>query len=81
MQLYENEFYSNSEELSIADSDISTHDNVNEETKNVTSKTNIPGNLQELDEKVISMMEKTENRNVHGQPIYQCTLCGKKGKL
>ena len=77
---YENEFYSNLEELPITDSDTSTHDNVNEETKNVASKTNIPGNLQELDEKVISMMEKTENRNVHGQPIYQCTLCGKEAK-
>ena len=84
---YVNEFYSNSEEVPNADQDISTHDNVNEEimpngrdTKNVTLKSNFYGNLQELDEKVISMMEKTENRNVHGQPIYQCTLCGKKSK-
>ena len=38
------------------------------------------GSLQELDEKVVSMIDKTENKNVHGQPIYRCALCGKEGK-
>ena len=37
-------------------------------------------NLQELDEQVNSMMGRTEKRNVHGQPIYQCTMCGKEAK-
>ena len=50
------------------------------EVKNVALKSNFNGDLQELDEKVVSMMERTENKNVHGQPIYQCTLCGKNGK-
>ena len=50
------------------------------EVKNASLKSVFHGDLQELDEKVITMMERTENKNVHGQPIYQCTLCGKKGK-
>ena len=50
------------------------------DVKTVALKSNFHGDLQELDEKVISMMEKTDNKNVHGQPIYQCTLCGKEGK-
>ena len=50
------------------------------EVKKVTLKSNFNGDLQELDEKVVSMMERTGNKNVHGQPIYQCTLCGKEGK-
>ena len=81
------EFYSNSEVAPIADPDISTRSNIDEEimafghdAKTVALKSNFHGDLQELDEKVISIMEKTEKKNVHGQPIYQCTLCGKKGK-
>ena len=41
---------------------------------------NVHGNLQELDYQVNSMMARTENRNVHGQPMYQCTMCGKQAK-
>ena len=78
------EFYSNSEVVPIADPDILTRNNVNEEImarehKTVVLKSNFRGNLQELDEKVISMIERTESKTIHGQPIYQCTLCGKKG--
>ena len=41
---------------------------------------NIDENLQELEEQVNSMMTRTEKRNIHGQPIYQCTMCGKEAK-
>ena len=37
-----------------------------------------PGDLQELDEKCLSMMEKTSGKNARGQLIYQCKVCGKE---
>ena len=38
-----------------------------------------PGDLlQELDEKCISMMEKTSGKNARGQIIYRCKVCGKE---
>ena len=36
--------------------------------------------LRELSTRYLSMMEKTGKSNIHGQPIYQCKLCGKTGK-
>ena len=36
------------------------------------------GNLQELDEKCNSMMEKTLKKSAHGQPLYKCGPCGKE---
>ena len=36
------------------------------------------GDLQELDEKCNSMMEKTFGKNAHGQPLYRCNVCGKE---
>ena len=36
------------------------------------------GDFQELDEKCISMMEKTSAKNAHGQPLYRCKVCGKE---
>ena len=36
------------------------------------------GYLEELDEKCLSMMEKTSAKNAHGQPIYRCKVCGKE---
>ena len=36
------------------------------------------GDLQELDEKCITMMEKTSAKNAHGQPLYRCKVCGKE---
>ena len=36
------------------------------------------GNLQELDDKCISMMEKTTGKNVYGKQIYRCKVCGKE---
>ena len=34
--------------------------------------------FQELEDKCISMMEKTSGKNAHGQPLYQCKVCGKE---
>ena len=36
------------------------------------------GNIQELDEKCNSMMEKTLTKDNHGHPIYRCVPCGKE---
>ena len=36
--------------------------------------------LQDLDAKVNSMMEKTLGKNNHGQPLYRCKVCGKEAK-
>ena len=38
----------------------------------------LSGDLQELDEKCISMMEKTSGKNARGQPLYRCKVCGKE---
>ena len=38
------------------------------------------GDLRELGTRYFAVMEKTGNSNIHGQPIYQCKLCGKTGK-
>ena len=38
------------------------------------------GDLRELGTRYFAVMEKTGNKNIHGQPIYQCKLCGKTGK-
>ena len=36
------------------------------------------GNLQELDAKCDSMMEKTKKKQGNGQPVYRCKVCGKE---
>ena len=36
------------------------------------------GNLQELDEKCNSMMERTSRRKDNGQSLFKCRLCGKE---
>ena len=36
------------------------------------------GIVQELDDKCISMMEKTAGKNVYGKQIYRCKVCGKE---
>ena len=61
----------------VDDKDIIFNENV---AGTVALPNNFHGNLQELDDQVNSMMARTENRNVHGQPIYQCTMCGKQAK-
>ena len=36
------------------------------------------GDLQEIDQKCISMMEATTRRSVRGQLLYRCKVCGKE---
>ena len=42
--------------------------------------TKASSDMQKLDEKLNSMMEKTSRRNSDGRPIYVCKLCGKEAK-
>ena len=48
--------------------------------KTVALTTYFSGNMQELDEKCNSMMEKTLNKNNTGHPLYKCVPCGKEAK-
>ena len=41
---------------------------------------NFSGDLKELDNKSNSLMVNTLERNVRGNPIYKCTLCGKEAE-
>ena len=54
--------------------------NVNQDNRTVVLTSYISGNIQELDEKCNSMMEKTLKKNAHGQPLYKCVPCGKEAK-
>ena len=36
------------------------------------------GDLQELDQKCYSMMEKTSNKHTNGLVLYRCKVCGKE---
>ena len=56
--------------------------NIESETKGShgTIASDMSGDMQKLDEKLNSMMEKTSRRNSDGRPIYVCKLCGKEGK-
>ena len=37
----------------------------------------LSGDLKEIDQRCISMMEKTSGKNARGYPLYQCKVCGK----
>ena len=41
---------------------------------------NFSGDLQELDNKINSMMVKTSNRSVRRNALYKCALCGKEAE-
>ena len=43
-------------------------------------KSHFSGDLQELHNKINSMLVKTSTKNARGQPIYKCTLCGKEAE-
>lgn len=51
------------------------------ETSNtVALSTHFSGNLEELEERVQSMMEKSQNDYAHGQrKAHRCKVCGKEG--
>ena len=36
------------------------------------------GDLQELDQKCVSVMEKAPGKNAHKMPLYRCKVCGKE---
>ena len=49
-------------------------------TRTVAVPSNLSVDLQDLDAKVTSMMEKTPGKNIHKQPLFRCTVCGKEAK-
>ena len=38
------------------------------------------GNMQKLDDQIKALMTKGSKKNMHGQPIYVCNVCGKESK-
>ena len=46
--------------------------------RTVALRSNFSGDLQELDEKCYSMMEKTTKKQARGFPLYSCKVCGKE---
>ena len=59
---------------------IEESSNIGQGDKIVALTSYFSGNVQELDEKCNSMMEKTLKKNAHGQPLYKCVPCGKEAK-
>ena len=53
--------------------------NTSQDDKTVALTSYFSGNMQELDEKCNSMMEKTFKKMANGLPIYKCISCGKEG--
>ena len=47
----------------------------------IEQKSHFSGDLQELDNKINSMMVKTSNKSARGHLLYMCTLCGKESEL
>ena len=62
-------------------SEASQAQNVHQMTGTVALTSNFLGDFQELDNKIDSMMVKTSNKGVCGNPLYRCTLCGKEAKI
>ena len=52
---------------------------IGQEERAIALKSPSSGNLQEIDEKCISMMEKTLTKNSNGLLLYSCKSCGKEG--
>ena len=57
---------------------IEESSSIGQDNKIVAPISYFSGNVQELDGKCISMMEKTLKKSAHGQPIYRCVPCGKE---
>ena len=51
----------------------------NEFDRTVALTSNFSGNIQQLDQKCDSMIEKTFEKNANGLPILKCGVCGKEG--
>ena len=52
--------------------------NIGQDNKIVALTSYFSGNVQELDEKCNSMMEKTLKKKANGLPLYKCVPCGKE---
>ena len=52
---------------------------IGQEERAVSLTSHSSANLQELDEKCVSMMEKTLTKNSNGLLLYRCKSCGKEG--
>ena len=50
----------------------------NQFTGTVSLSSDLSVDFQDLDAKVTSMMEKTPGKNLHKQPLFRCTVCGKE---
>ena len=66
-------------EASISEQIMSNESNIIEGAIALTNKSS--GDVQELDEVCLSMMEKTSTKSAHAKPfpIYVCKVCGKEG--
>ena len=53
--------------------------NISQDDKTVALTSYFSANMQELDEKCNSMMEKTLKKMANGLPLYKCVACGKEG--
>ena len=52
----------------------------NKANRSVAFTTPFSGELQELDEQVSEMLEKTHNVAANGKTLYACKVCGKEGE-
>ena len=52
--------------------------NIDRGNRSVARASYFSGNVQELDEKCLSMMEKTFKQDKDGKLLYSCTICGKQ---
>ena len=76
---HQREVYVNNSPQGLDGSDCKENSSAGQQVENKL-KYIFHGDLWELGTRYFSMMEKTGNSNIHGQPIYQCKLCGKTGK-
>ena len=59
---------------------MSSKESHNPPEENLVIPPNLSGNFNELEEKVNSLMEKSQNKTADGRQLaYRCTLCGKEG--
>ena len=52
--------------------------NKRQDNRTVALTNYFSGNVRELEEKCVSMMEKTLRKDNHSNPIYRCVPCGKE---
>jgi len=63
---------------------LESSSNQNEATEGIVAVVNFAGDLHELDDKINSMISKSENTIKEGKTMIRatiCTVCGKEGKL